>query len=462
MNPGYPPVVLILAMLIGVPVALLAPYFSFCGAFFLLLIADVPAYAFTRIPELGRYFNLFDLLMIICAIGAILSRRKNSGLVPPLIAVVVLATASFGMFVSWSNYGFTIDAGRWFKYMVHFPVMIALGALVFDDERRVYHLILLILCACLTQSIRQCVFFQEQLGRVPAATTQDIILARTIKFFSAGNIMIPVCCLLAIRRRTLAHYLALPTLGFGILALIFQQTKSAWIMQLFAVSGLFFLLVREGRARKITRIVLISVLIVFVACGSFELLLGHRISLLDIILKGRMTRFDSPYDPYGSTASRWNAIKVEFNAWLNGNWLWGNGIGYYAPVKWKLRQRYWGKLAFGHIGYVAYLANLGLIGFFIYGLYIPIQLFRKGRKLWRHGVSEAFVCLGMYAVAWSLSTIIRAAITSGIGARGYELGIIIGTVWTLTSAKSKLLFRRRSVVSQQTGRRAVCNFSNVD
>jgi hypothetical protein len=141
------------------------------------------------------------------------------------------------------------------------------------------------------------------------------------------------------------------------------------------------------------------------------------------------------------TATRENAFRAEFGDWMGGTLVFGRGLSYYQNVDNPEDDAR--HIAFGHLGYVTYLSQLGLIGLLVYGIYFPLSIIHDGRFLWRHALFPAVRYLGLLTTASVLSMSIAFVMSSSFLAVGVTgTGAIYGAAWSMAR-------RRRSADRRQ-------------
>jgi hypothetical protein len=77
-----------------------------------------------------------------------------------------------------------------------------------------------------------------------------------------------------------------------------------------------------------------------------------------------------------STLSRQHALKYETDAWLGGTVVFGRRA--------VLLRKMPNTVAWNHLGHITTLAQLGLLGFIVYSIWLPLVAIRDGRSNWRH------------------------------------------------------------------------------
>jgi hypothetical protein len=155
------------------------------------------------------------------------------------------------------------------------------------------------------------------------------------------------------------------------------------------------------------------------------------------LISGYGARYTETFEAGIKTESRWNALQVELNDWLNGNFIIGNGLSYYHGKK---HGGSIGKTgtAWGHLGYVAYLSQLGIIGFFAYGIWLPLVVISRSRRLLQYShappeVVHLAVLTGASFIYYSLMFLFSSSFLT----IEYVAPILVGAVWGITSCQFK-------------------------
>ena len=112
--------------------------------------------------------------------------------------------------------------------------------------------------------------------------------------------------------------------------------------------------------------------------------------------------------------------------WYEGTLILGRGINYFC--KYYLGYYKGGMIAWGHLGHVTTLAQLGLIGLFVYSFYFPLKVVQMSIKLWDKTSHEAkfFGLLSGLTMIWCWICFFMS--DSFLGQHVTE-GIIFGSAW---------------------------------
>jgi hypothetical protein len=127
-------------------------------------------------------------------------------------------------------------------------------------------------------------------------------------------------------------------------------------------------------------------------------------------------------------------FRIEFNDWLNGNIFIGRGLCYYAK---KISSGRYGPVAWGHLGYVTYLSQLGLFGFVVYGFWFPLSVLRRARRIVKSPkVSPVLLYLGLFTGACFIIQPLTYVMSGSYLARLFLPGILGGALWGNTSTQT--------------------------
>jgi hypothetical protein len=89
-------------------------------------------------------------------------------------------------------------------------------------------------------------------------------------------------------------------------------------------------------------------------------------------------------------------------------------------------------IAFAHLGYVTYLSQLGMLGFIIYAMYLPITVICESRSLWFRGNDPAICYLALLGGASMVFLSLMFVMSSQFLSPGFEApGVLYGAMWSL-------------------------------
>jgi hypothetical protein len=228
-----------------------------------------------------------------------------------------------------------------------------------------------------------------------------------------------------------------------LISVVMNQTRSLWLATAGAVPCLLLLFSKRNRLVNIMRFGIVAVLIVLATAWLSQYLLpGFDAS--EVIAE----RADTLLTQEAHMGPRERAFKVEMGSWLNGTLIFGRGLSFMQTIT--NPEDYQRRMAFGHLGYVTYLSQMGLIGLLAYGLYFPLMVLRDGRFLWWHSDLSVIRYMGLLGTASIVSLSIVFAMSSHFLMLGYfPSGALYGSMWSLARSAKKMGTRNNVATSGQ-------------
>ena len=399
---------------------------------FLTAAANADAFTYTRTPLLGPYFNANDACLLIALLAMISYKvmpkvagkynvkNKNIIIGPAKWLIVVLL---IGFVQSWFFMGWTYDVLRALRWAITLPVYFVIAATLVDNKNKVRPLLLALFLGSLV-SVFEHFFFVHSRMSMYQLSAEDIGQFRTIAFRSpglwlllAGLIWLPE-----------TKFMRRPVLiGAGVLfavSTILNQTRSIWISSI-AVLPVTFLLFRQNKI-IVKAIVLPFVLLLLY--GGISLTMHYttpEISPGDIIVPRFKILFQGDMINE-STITRRLDFQMEMEKWSHGTLILGRGLSYFAPY-YMIPYR-GNRVAWGHLGHVSTLAQLGLIGLFVYSIYFPFIMIQASRKIWKE-TSDEIKFLGLFAGLTMIWFWICFFMSDSFLSQHAAAGIIFGAAW---------------------------------
>jgi hypothetical protein len=408
-----------LVLSIGLVLVIFRPYWAFLFAIFVLTASSINV-GVIRTEELGAYFQLADACALVIIVACLWEKKR--ALLFPAPFVIPLSVLLMGFLNSWLEMGLTYGVLQGLRVCINLPLQIFLAANLVQDERKVRSLLLtLVLAAVAAEAQHLFLAFgvSSQLAEnVEATRTMQFIRSGSdlwllAGFYVVGGIIPRPWLQTAIGALFLAGFLTLQTRSLG-LALI-----GAW--------GLYYLWFLKGpQAYRWQRFK-----------GMFPIFIIGVVMLavmgLSAVITGYGERFVGTVKTGEGTQSRWNALRVETNDWLSGNPLIGRGLNYYSGTKFRGSIGRSG-IAYGHLGYISYLSQLGLIGFLAYGIWLPLVIVFRARRLLQqpHAPPEVVHLAALTGVTFIYFPIMFLFSSSFLSVI-YVPGILAGAVWGLTA-----------------------------
>jgi len=384
---GYPVIFLYLLLVVGIPLALIRPYNAFLLVVFLVSAAESLRFTHTRTALLGPYFNMFDACLLIALLSMLpgLFFRGSRLQVPPVITWVI-GVLLIGFFQSYINLGLTYETVRILRWSASLPVYFIISATLVDKRYKVKEFLLAVFIGSIFSAVEHIVFVQSRL--VEALAQDNITFIRTISFRSPGLWLLLAGIIWVPRISYLKRPLMLLVgVLFG-LSVLLNQTRSIWISSVLALPVIMVLYRIQGIMFK----ALVVPIIIFLLFGGMYFFLQYitpEISSGDIIRERANTLLDDA-EREKSTEGRQNALTMELKYWSEGSLILGRGLFYYQNIY--LIE----KVAWGHLGHVTTLAQLGLLGLFVLSVYFPKKVVDAGLVLWKAADGEVRF-LGLFA-----------------------------------------------------------------
>jgi hypothetical protein len=128
--------------------------------------------------------------------------------------------------------------------------------------------------------------------------------------------------------------------------------------------------------------------------------------------------------------TRERALGVEMSQWWDGTLVFGRGLYFFQDVENSDDPAY--KIAFGHLGYVTYLSQLGLVGLAVYGVCLLWEVVRRSRFLYFYSDQREVRYLALLAASSILCLSLIFVMSSHFLALGYFApGVLYGGLWAL-------------------------------
>ncbi|MDH4027217.1 MAG: hypothetical protein OEU95_00100 [Nitrospirota bacterium] len=418
---GYPGFILYLILLFGIPLALTRPFRAFLLVTFILAAANSKAFTFTRTDLLGPYFNAHDACLLVALAGIspyILFQIKKIQV--PDITKWIIAVLLIGFVQSWFVMGGTYETLRALRWAINLPVYFIIAATMVDNNKKVRYLLLALFLGSIVSAVEHIVFVRSAIEH-SRFSINNVGEFRTIAYRSPGIWFLLASLVWLPKFRGIDRKLLF---GAGILfaiSVVLNQTRSIWISSIAALPASFLLF--KNRMKNIRTILIPLMFIVITASAMF--LLPHITREIDPIniITERLETFSDPDIRYLTTITRISALEREIDAWSSGTLILGRGLAYFMPLHAPNDH-----IAWGHLGHVTTLAQLGLVGFAIYSIYLPFTVVTACRKLWRHNSYE-IKYFGLLAGTTMIASWICFLMSDSFLAQHATEGIIFGAAW---------------------------------
>ncbi len=404
---------------VGLLLMIFRPYWAFLFAIFISLALSIPTLTSTRIQELGPYFELGDACLVVMIMACLWEKKR--GLIFPAPALILFAVLTMGFLNSLFHLGLTYAVLRALRWAITFPMMIFLTANLVQDESKVKSLLLLLIAAVITAEVQHLLWVTQG-----SKLTEDVGLLRTIAFVRPGSDVWLLAGFYNIAGRIPHPWLQTALGALFLTANVTHQTRSIALGFMGGLVGyyLWFLkgpnAFRWQRFKGVLAVFIIGLLLMAMA-GFTAFIVGYGERLAQTVERGE------------DTESRVRGLKIGLNDWLDGNPLIGRGLNYYYKIHKEaiLRKE---EVAWGDLGYVAYLSQLGLIGFLAYGVWLPLAVILRARRLMQQPqappeIVHLAALTGACFIYFPLMNIFSGSFLSV----HYLSGILVGGVWGITA-----------------------------
>lgn len=428
-NPTYPAIFFYIFGVLGLFYLIKKPQYTFWMGIFYFSARELRMAAFTRLPQFGPYLNLDDFIILLMLLSLIhIAFRYKINLPSAAFWVALCIFTSILMIAA--KYSFTYPVQREHKVAFYFLFGIILSYNYVRREKDLEIFLKVLFVGSIVASLQYLLLIQERLETFGPTNIQESI--RSVGFmalipsFIISSFFLKLKWLGAIGVKLI--YFA--GLSLMLVNLFLSQTRSLYIAIILTVL-LIFLLRREIKTKSFIIIVIVVPFLVYIIFDQYLNLLN-----INEVIFGRIQLLsDSPATDV-TTIGRLNAIEREINAFFNSSIIFGNGLGftYFLP---EANNPY---ISWGHIGPIAYLARLGLLGFIVYSIYIPFTslylLLREKIKSLKVDYTKIFIIFGTALIISDWISFWMSASYLGIGA--FLPGTVIGIVWALKDKRIKL------------------------
>jgi len=432
---GYPQVVILIVLLVGGGLAFVRPYAAFLFAIFLLTAGHVTMFNQTRLSALGPYLNLNDACVLVAMVAFFFDKMAGKERVRmPQIVPLMFFVVTLGAVQSFWKLGWTYDTMRATRWALDIPMALFLGANMVTSGDRARKLVGILLAGALLAAIQH-VAFVANIWRTRSLTMETYENMRTIGFW--GGCLAPAFLLTTVVWKLpsglIKRVLWLAAGGLFVTTIFLNQTRSIWVGLTLTVPVLAVLFKKRhymASLAKFGALGLAAVIVLAFACQ--RLLPGINVASL---FTDRMELLANSRSAKVHMGTRERALGVEMSQWWDGTLLFGRGLYFFQDIENSDDPAY--KIAFGHLGYVTYLSQLGLIGVAVYGFCLPWGVIRRSRFLYFHSSQPAVQYMALLAASSVLCLSFIFIMSSHFLALGYFApGVLYGGLSALVSTTS--------------------------
>lgn len=421
---------LVLVLVIGGPLALLRPYWAFVLATFVLATVDKFTLGQSRTTVLGPYFNALDALLLIALIAMVADSVRKRQIIIPHPVMLILVILIIATMQSVHRFGFSYDTMRALRWALSFPLFFLITANMVTDESRGRLLVLSLFLGSVIASSSNMLNVESRVASY-YAHGGDIYWLRNRQWSAPAIWFALVMPLATFPARRIERWLYGISGGLFLSAIVLTFARSMWVSMVVAlpILLLMFRMQKSPSLLWLLKALLFLLYLVVVAIVLFALVLPG----LDIVtaLRQRIDTLIYEDSLLDETLDRRLAVRYELDAWRGGTLVLGSGLWYFQE------EREAGvPIAYNHVGYITYLAQLGLVGLLIYGVYLPLSVLRNSRRVWLNSQGEATRFLGLLAGSAFVYLSIVFLISGSLLPHAPLPGILAGAVWALSSQQA--------------------------
>jgi|GEM_PF-2252947 hypothetical protein len=396
---GYPITVFLLAVVFGIALVIVRPFWAFLFSVIGLAGKNYHAAVLTRMPITGEYLNLNDLFLWIAVLALFVKAYRANGKIQiPNILMVFIVVLLIGSMQSLIKYGPDAFVLRSIWSVAIFPIMFLISAnfIKTEDEARLFFWAFFL--GALIASLQHMVF----LGSAYISGVNVGAQLRTISYITSGGIyLLAIALFTRLREKNIAYALLFYS-GITLLTISFLMNQTRQLYVVFLASIMVLLLILRNKVdvkNAVLRfgIVLFGVVLIFGALFSdwdVNDILGTRLEFA----RDKDTFEESYY-------TRMLGMQTEVNLWLNSTMIFGVGAAYPPEYEDVSRERNTDQVyqigALNHVAITSYLAHFGAVGALVFLIIIPLMTIKRARDNIEPNITSyvSKICLLAMAVA---------------------------------------------------------------
>jgi len=422
---GYPSIALYTIILIGLPLAIIRPFYAFLMVIIISSGIDSTSLTYTRTQFLGPYFNANDACLLI-ALSAILSYCVilNNNIYIPSISKLMVAILLIGFVQSLLIYkGSTYKVFQAMRWAIGLPLYMIVSATIVKKPKELRLVLAAIIFGSVISALQH-ITFVKSLIEFSETTAGNIAYYRTNVFSSPGQWILISGILWLHRIRIGYRPLGVIVVILFSISVFLSQTRSVWISLI--ASLLVALPIYQDRniRKNIILILLVGITIFFGVRGIINHILPE--ATIEEIIVQRFDPFREEDSPFESTFGRKLDFEIELKEWMKGTMIFGRGLSYFYSNEFKIYESL--DVAWGHLGHVTVLAQLGVFGLIVYSILFPAIIIKSSIKLWKITTGD-IKYLGLLAGVCMISSWICFFMSGSFLNQNVVLGIIFGTTY---------------------------------
>lgn len=406
---------LVIPLIIGGILVIFRPYLAFLFAVLLSVGLSFQTQSFSRTEELGAFFTMYDAILIIFILAFLFDFEKT--VTAPGVVFAMLAVLLIGLLHSTVLLGLFLGPLRMVRWAITIPFLFIFAASMVRGERRLKAFMLTLLIGAVLAEAQHLFLVKEA-----SQMAGDVAQVRSTMFIGSTSE---------------AWLLAGPYVAGGLI-------PHPWVQ--LAIGSLFLLTNISHQTRSILLGFMGGLLFFYGWFVKGPNSLGPKklkgllslaiIGALLIMMTGFSEMASSYWDrlimstsqKHSETETRALAFKLEIRDWLDSNLITGRGLYYYDVHG----ARSFGPIAWGHLGYVSYLSQMGIVGLLVYGFWFPGAVLRRARRIIKvPGATPAVLHLACLTGACFLDQAIIFLFSGSYLQRLPVPGLLAGAIWAI-------------------------------
>ncbi len=396
----YPEFTILIVLFAGISLAFFNRYHAFLFGTLCLSSLNNFSASNTR-TSLGPYFNLYDAIIVVlvfCFVIDLFSKRKYVRFAPKIILLLLIAILiGFikGSLESSLYFSVRYEVLRELRWALNLPILVLVAANFIDNEERAIHLLKVLFIGGVIASLQHFLIAFDA-GNISATDRTGTELIRNIGFGFSPVAYFVVAAIVKSKPVFGTSSRARLFWGLGIAlfcaSVIFNQSRSLWIAV--AVSPwIIALIIRE--TRSVIRITMVTVTAAVFFIFLLPLASPQIGDFVENVLFWRLELL-TDQDKFDQTSiTRKRVFEVEGRDWLEGDRIFGNGFAYhYFRYSYGHNASY---VAWGHLGYIAYLSRFGLFGFIAYAIALPSMGIWQARRIYLSATNNLLASFALLA-----------------------------------------------------------------
>lgn len=374
---GYPLPLFFIIGFIGLLLAIFRPFIGYCFSVLLLSAKNFHAAVNTRLSITGEFLNFADLLFWISILSFIIHKLSvGKRILYPkvfIFLIILIFIATLQSFFIYGNEKFVL---RSIWYILIFPSLFFVTFNMIDNEDKARKLFFSLFIGVSIATLQHFIFLIITILKGDT----EINLLRTISYLPNGGYYLLASVIfsgnLFIKSRFLSR-LFLSLIFAVLVSLIMNQTRQMYIVFILSIITMGFLVRNRIKISSNIKNILYILLVFFIfffVVSNYEV---RNIMIDTIETRTEFIRDKSNFEESYST--RKMGMETELRLWMDSFLVIGVGAAY--PPELTEHTYVFITGALNHVAFSSYLAHFGLLGLFMYLIYLPISTIKISKFL---------------------------------------------------------------------------------